>query len=309
MADSTSGLRISAVINTLNEERRLPFALRSVKSWVDEIIVVDMHSTDATREIAKSFGARVFLHEPLGYADPARAFALEHATGDWILVLDADELVPLPLSERLLEVARRDEADVVVIPWLNYLLGAPLRGTGWGPTQDRHERFFRRGSVAAQPAIHAFLAIQPGARVLELPYAEGLAVVHFNYLDVHHFLDKLNRYTDIEAERVQASRKAGSVPRALVRAGREFVSRFVRFQGFRDGWRGFYLSALMATYRVAVAAKVRERQVNGDRHAVEAAYEAEAEKVLAAYSQSASGHQPSLNQTPQAGLAAHRRAE
>src|SRR5450759_1251360 len=94
------GTRISAVINTLNEERNLPFALRSVQDWVDEIVVVDMHSEDATRDIAKQYGARVFLHERLGYADPARAFALEQAVGDWILLIDADELIPAPLSER-----------------------------------------------------------------------------------------------------------------------------------------------------------------------------------------------------------------
>jgi glycosyltransferase involved in cell wall biosynthesis len=270
-------------MNTLNEERRLPFALRSVRSWADEIIVVDMHSSDATREIASSFGARVFLHEPLGYADPARAYAIAQATGDWILLLDADELVPLPLSTRLLEVVRSDEADVVVLPWLNYLLGAPLRRTGWGPTQDRHERFFRRGSVATPPEIHGFLEIQPGARVMRLPYMEGLAVVHFNYLDVRHFLEKLNRYTDIESERVRTDAKAGSVPRAGLRALREFWRRYVRLQGYRDGWRGFYLSAMMATYKLAAAAKVREWQVNGDRRAVEASYEAEAEKVAAAY--------------------------
>jgi glycosyltransferase involved in cell wall biosynthesis len=84
--------RISAVFNTFNEEKRLRFALRSVKPWVDEIVVVDMHSSDATRTIAENFGAKVFLHEPLGYADPARAFAVAQATGDWILMLDADRL-------------------------------------------------------------------------------------------------------------------------------------------------------------------------------------------------------------------------
>jgi glycosyltransferase involved in cell wall biosynthesis len=282
-AQSTAGLRISAVINTLNEEKRLPFALRSVRGWVDEIVVVDMHSSDATREIAESFGARVFLHEPLGYADPARMFALEQATGDWILILDADEVVPLPLSERLREIAARDEADVVLIPWLNYVLGAPLLGTGWAPAQDSHQRFFRRGSVAAQPAIHAYLQIQPGARVLQLPYSEGLAVVHFSYLDVRHFVDKLNRYTDIEAERLRGDPKSGSGPRACVRASREFVRRYIRQKGYKDGWRGFYLSALMAGYRLVVAAKVREWQVNGDREAVEAMYAAEAEKLVTAY--------------------------
>jgi glycosyltransferase involved in cell wall biosynthesis len=257
---------------------------------VDEIIVVDMHSTDATREIAESFGARVFLHDRLGYADPARAFALEQATGEWILLLDADELVPLPLSKRLLQVAVRNEADVVVIPWLNFLLGAALWHTGWGPTQDHHERFFRKGSVLARPTVHGFLEIQPEARVLKLPYEKDLAVVHFNYLDVRHFIEKLNRYTDIEAERLTDDPRAGSIPRACVRALREFLRRYLRFGGYRDGWRGFYLSALMATYRLAIAAKARERRVNGSREAVEAAYAREAEGVLAAYGQA--GHHP-----------------
>ena len=92
--DGVKAQRISVVINTLNEERRLPYALRSVQDWVDEIVVVDTHSDDKTVEIAEEFGARIFTHERVGYADPARAFAFARATGDWILILDADELVP-----------------------------------------------------------------------------------------------------------------------------------------------------------------------------------------------------------------------
>src|SRR5579883_1198418 len=115
--------RISAVINTLNEEKNLPFALQSVCTWVDEIVVVDMHSTDRTLEIAREFGARIFLHEPMGFAEPARAFALARATGDWILLLDADEVVPFSLSRRLLSIAANNESDAVLIPWLNYVFG------------------------------------------------------------------------------------------------------------------------------------------------------------------------------------------
>jgi hypothetical protein len=67
------------------------------------------------------------------------------------------------------------------------------------------------------------------------------------------------------------------------------VARYLRARGYKDGWRGFYLSALMATYKMVVAAKAREWQVNGDSQAVEAAYEAEAERVLAAYGPSRLG--------------------
>jgi GT2 family glycosyltransferase len=105
---------------------------------------------------------------------------MKQATGDWILLLDADELVPAPLSERLRQIASDDEYDVVAVPRLNYLFGSPVWHTGWGPTQDRQKRFFRRGAVAARPTIHDYLEIQPGARVLRLGYQEGSALIHFN---------------------------------------------------------------------------------------------------------------------------------
>ena len=91
---STRRATISAVLNTLDEERRIAFALRSVRPWVDEIVVVDMASSDRTVEIARSFGAHVASHARTGFVEPARAFACAQAAGDWILVLDADELVP-----------------------------------------------------------------------------------------------------------------------------------------------------------------------------------------------------------------------
>ena len=192
--------RISVVVNTLNEELRLGYALRSVKEWADEIVVVDMHSDDRTAEIAASFAARVFLHERAGYADPARAYAVDQSTGDWILVLDADELIPEPLSRRLRAIAANDEADAVRIRWRNYLLGAAIGHTGWGPDQDRHVRFFRRGAVDLRPDVHDFLRVTEGARVLDLEPGPGLEVVHFNYIDVEQFVEKMNRYTSVEAE-------------------------------------------------------------------------------------------------------------
>ena len=95
-------MEISVVINTLNEEKNLAYTLRSVQSWASEIIVVDMHSTDKTVEIAKTHGAKVFYHEPTGFVEPAQEFAVAQASHAWILLLDADEVVPKPLSERLL---------------------------------------------------------------------------------------------------------------------------------------------------------------------------------------------------------------
>jgi len=275
--------RISAAINTRDEERNLGFALRSLCSWVDQIVVVDMHSVDRTREIAQSFGAEVYLHEPLGFCEPARAFAIEKCTGDWVLILDADEVVPPRLSRTLREFTERDDVDLVSIPRVNYLLGARLEHTGWSPERDRHERFFRRGQLATSGRIHQGYARAEAAKSHELPFSEGNAIVHFNYLDTTHFLEKLNRYTSIEARQaVERGEKPSSFV-ALRRAAREFRRRYVTHQGYRDGWRGLHLSLLMALYRIATSAKHFELANQSARDEVLRFYESEAEALLGGY--------------------------
>jgi glycosyltransferase involved in cell wall biosynthesis len=281
--------RISVAINTLNEEKNLPRALRSVKPWAAQIVVVDMHSDDRTAEVARSFGAEVHLHERLGFADPARAFALAQTKGDWVLILDADELIPRRLGERLVEIAETGACDVVQIPRLNYLLGAPLHHTGWGPAADYHARFFRRGSLTATGTIHDFLKAAPDAKILKLPCEDGLAIVHFNYLDLVHFLDKLNRYTTIEAEQALARGEAVTPVGSVWRALREFWRRYVEAQGFKDGWRGFYLSALMAFYRMSTAAKLAELRAGVGAETAERLYADVAERILAEYEPAARG--------------------
>ena len=275
--------KISVAINTLNEETRLPLALRSVTPWADEVVVVDMHSDDRTAEIARSFGAHVHLHERAHFAEPARAFALAQCTGDWVLSLDADELIPAPLSVRLRAIAARDEADAVRIPRLNYLLGEPVRHSGWGPDQDRHLRFFRRGRLAPPSRLHGPASPAPGARVLDLRFAPGQAIVHFNYLDVSDFLERLNRYTTIEAQTARARGQHSGTGRALLHAGRELAKRYLEFAGFRDGWRGAYLAWFMAFYRLATAAKLRELEAGVTRGEVEARYREAAEALLLDY--------------------------
>ena len=99
--------KISVVINTLNEEKNLPRVLASVKKLADEIVVVDMESNDKTREIARKAGARVFKHKRMGYVEPARNFAIGKAKSEWILILDADELVTETLAKKLKGISNK----------------------------------------------------------------------------------------------------------------------------------------------------------------------------------------------------------
>jgi glycosyltransferase involved in cell wall biosynthesis len=276
--------KISVVINTLNEERNLPYALRSVRPWADEIIVMDMYSEDRTVEVARAHGAKVFFHERVGFVEPARACAIAKATTEWILILDADELVPAPLSHLLRETADDDRADVVVIPNLNYFLGGPLMHTGWGPEQNKHARFFKRGMLQEATAkIHDYLEPVAEARMLELAYTPGHAIVHFNYVDTSHFLEKLNRYTTIEARQALERGERSSVRLALYKAAKEFYGRFFKRQGYRDGWRGLYLSGLQAMYNWATYTKLRELEATGGREAILELYGRERERLIADY--------------------------
>ena len=181
------------------------------------------------------------------------------------------------------QIADSDEADAVSFPWQNYLLGSTLAHTGWGRNQDRHTRFFRRGAMDIGPKIHRYLSVKEGSRILDLPATPENDIAHFNYADLGQFVEKLNRYTTIEAEQWRERGAPAGPLRAVWRFFREFGSRYVRHRGFRDGWRGFYLSFVMGVYKFLVVAKADEFRRIGSRDAVEAGYRDQAERVLAAY--------------------------
>lgn len=275
--------RISVVINTLNEEKNLPYALRSVRTWADEIIVVDMHSEDRTVEIAREYGAKVFLFERVGFVEPARAFAVEQATSEWIFILDADEVIPQPLSVKLMEIAAQDAADIVSIAWLNHLSGASIFHTGWGPNEERHPRFFKKNKLVLSARVHAGIHPVNGTRILNLPYSDMIAVRHFCYLDWRHLIDKINRYTTVEAQQAFERGEHASKIKTVAYALFEFVNRFIRKQGYKDGWRGFYLAGLMMSYHVAIQAKLQELESTGGREKVQLHYQSEAERLLGKY--------------------------
>lgn len=287
---------VSVVMNTLDAERFLRYALASVRGWAAEIVVVDMESTDRTVAIAHEVGARVLSHPRAnGCPEPARAFAVDAAAHPWVLVLDADELVPFALSRRLGALAERGDVDAVRIPRVNHLLGAPILHSGWNPERDRHLRFFRPGTVAVPTRVHEPFLPRAGARVVDLPAEDGAMLVHFNYTDVDDFVARLARYTSLEAEDAVARGERAGILRGVASAVREWLVRWVWHGGWRDGWRGRQLALLMAAYRVIVQAKTASRVRLGREADVVALYEREAERLLAEYDAARSSTQHSTS--------------
>lgn len=239
---------ITCLIHTRNSELHLEAVLESVR-WCDEIVLVDMESTDGTIAIAHKAGARVVPHANIGLADPARQFGLAQTRGDWVLALDSDEIIPPALAQRLKEIAAKNESDVAHLCFRNYFFGRELKGSGWSWQNIVVPRFFKKGSLTYGDRVHDFIRIKPGSRETKL-IAKDLAIVHFNYLDVSHFIQKLDRYTDFEARK----KPTGSL---LYQALRELGGRFFLLGGWRDGWLGFYLAWAMAFYRMTALAKAR----------------------------------------------------
>lgn len=247
-------IKISVVINTLNESKNIERAINSVK-WANEIVVCDMHSEDKTVEIAKKMGAKVIYHKKEDYVELARNFAISKASGDWILIIDPDEEIPQSLKLRLLEISSKmHQIDFVKIPRKNIIFGSWMKTSMWWP--DYNTRFFKKGKVEWKPKIHR----QPevSGEGLELSAEESLAIVHHNYQSIGQFIGRMNRYTQVEAKELKKEGYKFKWQDLLDKPLGEFLSRFFANRGFEDGLHGLSLSLLQAFSVLLVYLKLWE---------------------------------------------------
>jgi glycosyltransferase involved in cell wall biosynthesis len=268
-------MRLSVVVITLNEEANLGRTLAGVRALVadgkGEIIVVDSGSTDRTVEIAKSFGARVFVEQWKGFAAQKNS-AIDKATGDWILSLDADEELDPPLQEALRELLeslvllsafgnQKDErrlsepaapeagaiphADFVgiSIPRKNEFLGRWIRHGGFWP--DPKLRFFRRGQGRFENrAVHEDVQVDGPTRQIQ-----SGAILHHSYPTISDYIEHMNRYSSLGAEMVVSNGKMQfSVINIVARPLFTFVYNYFFRLGFLDGREGLLLHLYHAVY-------------------------------------------------------------
>ncbi|MFH1601741.1 MAG: glycosyltransferase family 2 protein [Candidatus Shapirobacteria bacterium] len=251
-------LLISVVVNTLNEEKNISRCLSSVGNLASEIVVVDMYSDDKTRQVARSFGARVFLHERLNYVEPARSFAINKARGKWIFLLDADEKITSSLAKKLKQIAQGDrgEADYVLIPRKNIIFGKWIQNSRWWP--DYLPRFFKKGKIDWPNQIHQ----QPELKgnILTLPDVEKFAIVHYNYDSLDQYLTRAVRYAQVQADQLVREKKykLSSADLVLKPMG-EFLSRFFVGGGYKDGLHGLGLAVLQSFSEALIYLKVWEK--------------------------------------------------
>jgi glycosyltransferase involved in cell wall biosynthesis len=249
-------MRISAIINTLNEENNIADCLESL-DWVDEIIVVDMDSEDLTKQIAYKYTENVYNFQRTGYVEPARNFAISKAKGDWLLIVDADERIGAKLAEKLKEIATAEgEINFARLPRKNIIFGNWMKHSRWWP--DYNVRFFKRGMVEWQDEIHS-IPITHGNGV-NLDAEEDMAIIHHNYTSLAEYFDRMNRYTSIQAKELIKSDYQFHWPDMIKKPLGEFLSRFFAAAGYEDGLHGFVLAVLQGFSEFLVLLKVWEHQ-------------------------------------------------
>lgn len=246
--------KVSVVINTLNSEKDIERALKSV-SWAQEIIVCDMRSDDKTVEIAKRMGAKVVIHNRLNYVEPARNFSISKASNNWILILDPDEEVPRSLSQKLIQITKQTkQIDFVRLARKNIIFNRWMKAALWWP--DYNIRFFKKGRVVWTDEIHRPPKVN--GEGLDLPAEEDLALIHHNYSNVGQFIERMNRYTTIEAKELIGKNYKFVWTDLIQKPLDEFLSRFFAGGGYKDGLHGLALSLLQAFSFLIVYLKVWE---------------------------------------------------
>ncbi|GIU81320.1 MAG: glycosyltransferase family 2 protein [Acidobacteria bacterium] len=251
-------MKISACIITFNEEKNIERAINSVK-WADEIIVVDSESTDRTREIAESLGAKVFVQKWLGFGKQ-KQFAVDKAQHDWILSLDADEEVSESLRDEILSLKNSDQliADGYKIKRLSIYMNRPIRHGDWYP--DWQLRLFNRkkGKWKDVP-IHESFEMNPNTKIEKLKNQ----IFHYSVENfTHHNRMITERYAPLAALMMFQNGKRTSIPKIILSPLLAFCRSYFLKLGFLDGFAGFCIAYFTAHHNIMKNLLLWEMQQN-----------------------------------------------
>lgn len=227
--------QFSIVIISKNEAKVIGETLRACKELTDDILLVDSFSTDDTVEIAKSYGARVISKEWLGYS-ATKNFGNQKAKYDWILSLDADEVLDANLVEAIQQITLQ-KGYVYYLNRLNYYCGIPVKHSGWFP-QWIPRIFHREEHQWDNSLVHEKLLDLSKSNAIKLP---GL-MLHYSYFSEAQHLEKLDKYAKYRAEEWIERGKKPNLLKRVFGPGVRFFRNYFWMRGFLDGQVGYKIA-------------------------------------------------------------------
>lgn len=232
---------LSIIYTSFNELDIIERSLASVADWSDDLVVVDSYSTDGTYELLQArAGVEVVQRAYAGPSDQ-KNWAIARARHEWILLLDADEIVPAALRREVDAVlSEQDLKDAYWIGRDNYFMGRHIEHTGW--SGDRVVRLFHRDRARYNDRqVHEEIVTE-GLRVGELHHR----LRHYTFKNLDHFLDKTRRYAKWKAKDRAAATGSIGLPQLVGKPVWRFFNHYILRGGFRDGKPGLLISIIVA---------------------------------------------------------------
>lgn len=246
---------VTVVIAARDEAANIGACIESVR-WAGEILVVEDGSTDETRAIAERSAARV-LANPFVTIGLQRNFAIERASSDWILVVDADERGSPSLAREIQTVIESPRFDAYRIPRRNFFLGSEVRHGGW--ESDRPVRLFKSALRYNSSRVHEHVEVTGPAGDL------SSHLTHEPYATLDAWFEKLGRYSRWWAEdRFEKGKRVG-IGSVTIRPPLRFLTMFIARGGWMDGSRGAMLASMAATSVMAKYAQLWAMSLRSSR--------------------------------------------
>lgn len=235
-------ISISVVLITFNEEHKIRKTIEAVSSLSDDIIVIDSYSTDQTPEICKELGVTFIQQAWQGYGKQKNA-GHAHAKHNWILSIDADEVVSSQLLTELKNLRPLSEKEVYNIPFKTFFCNTLIRYGGWNP--QFHIRLFNKTFVQWDTlAVHETLSLPKDVEVRTLT---GF-INHYSYDSIEDYTSKSIKYTDLFALRLKERGKKASWTKLHLSPVFTFIKEYILKFGFLDGAMGFKIACLNYNY-------------------------------------------------------------
>lgn len=240
---------VTAAVIFRNEKQYLERCLQQLQ-WCDEVIAIDMESSDGSLDIARRYADRVF-HVPIfPVAEPTRIAAARLARHDWVLLVDPDEILnPTLIQEIRQTLIKNPDAGAVCLPWIFHFKGEPLTGTIWGGTHLVKRMLIHRERCALLPYCNRITELLPGQREVKITGRPDNTIRHEwsdSYMELLH--RHLVRYPHLDASRMFAEGKRFNLFRAITNPWRELNRCLRHYDGWRMGLRGFLLSVIYFLY-------------------------------------------------------------
>jgi len=245
-------IKLSVVIITLNEERNIERCLKSVQEIADDLVVVDSFSTDKTEEICKKYNARFIQHEFSGHIEQ-KNWAITKAEYPHILSLDADEAISDELAQSILKVKDNWEYDGYYFNRMNNYCGKWIKHTSWYP--DRKLRLWdsRKGTWGGKNPHDKFLLENESTR----KFLKG-DMYHYVIYSFDEHIKKLDLFSTIAAYEHYQNGDTDGIFKILLHSFWRFFREFFVHLGFLDGYYGFLISSMSATYSFMKYVKLRQ---------------------------------------------------